>query len=240
MTRNKPHKPRVFCIGWHKTGTSTMGHALYELGYSVLGARLDMAQPLLNGNLDPVIQLTDHFNALQDVPWAALYKELDQAYPGSKFILTVRDEKAWLHSASKHFKDTDIPLHEWLYGKGVLQGNEGLYLDRYRQHYEAVFSYFEDREDLLVMDFSQGDGWQKLCDFLDEPIPKKSFPHANKGKHSFNRKDRVLHFIRKIVPGPVRRARVKVLEKLGLHNGRNRFNNVEANRKERQERVDRH
>ena len=237
MARNKLHKPRVFCIGWHKSGTSTMGHALYELGYSVLGARLDMAQPLLNGNIDPVIQLAGQFDALQDVPWAALYKELDQAYPDSKFILTVRDEKAWLHSASKHFKDTDIPLHEWLYTDGVLLGNESLYLKRYRRHYREVNEYFKGRDDLLTMDLAKGDAWEKLCSFLDEPIPHIAFPHANKGKHNYDWKDKTKEVIRKLIPGSVRRARVRLLERMGLHHGRNRFNNAEANRKERQKRI---
>ena len=115
MPRNKPHKPRVFCIGWHKTGTSTMGLALLELGYTVLGCRLDMADPLLKCDKKIPIQLAGQFDALQDVPWAALFRELDQAYPGSKFILTVRDEDAWLYSASSHFKDNYVRLREWHY-----------------------------------------------------------------------------------------------------------------------------
>ncbi|MCB0629671.1 MAG: hypothetical protein KDD15_08060, partial [Lewinella sp.] len=138
MARNRSNKPRVFCIGWHKTGTSTMGMALLKLGYTVLGARLDTAEQLLAKNKKAVLQLAGDFDALQDVPWAALFQDLDEAYPGSKFILTVRDEMAWLNSASKHFKDSHILLHEWLYKNGVLRGNEDLYLERYRRHYREV------------------------------------------------------------------------------------------------------
>jgi len=207
-----------------------MGLALLELGYNVLGARLDMAAPLLKGNKAPALKLAGEFDALQDVPWAALYKELDQLYPNSKFILTVRNEKDWLYSASSHFKDVHIPLHEWLYSKGVLRGNEELYAVRYRRHYEDVKDYFRGRNDLLIMDFSKGDSWEKLCDFLKEPIPLKSFPYANKGKHNYNFKDKALRFLRKIVPAPIRNARIYLLENMGLHRGRNRFNNEEANR----------
>ncbi|MBV6653144.1 MAG: hypothetical protein KI786_05280, partial [Mameliella sp.] len=135
MARSKPNKPRVFCIGWHKTGTTTMGLALLELGYTVLGARLDMAEPLLEGDLSTPLEEAGKYDALQDVPWSALYKELDQQYPGSKFILTVREEATWLNSASKHFKDSYVALHEWLYGTGALKGNESAYLERYQQHY---------------------------------------------------------------------------------------------------------
>ena len=63
------------------------------MGYTVLGARLDMAEPLLRGDLAAAIEEAGKFDALQDVPWAALYRELDAAYPGSKFILTVRKEE---------------------------------------------------------------------------------------------------------------------------------------------------
>lgn len=231
MPRNKPHKPRVFCIGWHKTGTSTMGLALLELGYTVLGARLDMAEPLFLEDIATPLELAGHFDSLQDVPWAALYKELDQAYPDSKFILTVREENAWLTSASTHFKDNYISLHEWLYGNGILRENEHVYLERYRQHYQEVKTYFKDRpEDLLVMDLNQGDDWEKLCNFLNEPVPRKKFPYANKGKHNYNWKDKLVYLFRKIIPIPLRKARVTLLQRLGLHRGLNRFNNTYENR----------
>ncbi len=232
MSRNKPHKPRVFCIGWHKTGTTTMGLALLELGYTVLGARLDMAPSLLKGDLEVALEEASKYDALQDVPWAALYKELDKKYPNSKFILTVRDTNSWLHSASTHFKDTQVDLHEWLYGNGVLAGNEEIYLRRFESHYAAVHDYFKDRpEDMITMDFKAGDSWEKLCSFLNEPIPKKAFPHANKGKHSYSLKDKVFHKLRNAVPKPLRKARVHFLEKMGMHKGRNRFNNFKEHQK---------
>jgi hypothetical protein len=30
------------------------------------------------------------------------------------------------------------------------------------------------------MDIFSGDGWAKLCDFLQQPVPRRGFPHANK------------------------------------------------------------
>ena len=41
--------------------------------------------------------------------------------------------------------------------------------------------YFRERpQDLLVLDFAKGDGWEKLCRFLGADIPESEFPHANK------------------------------------------------------------
>ncbi|MDZ7755181.1 sulfotransferase family protein [Rhodohalobacter sp.] len=141
-----------------------------------------MVEPLFKRDIETPINMAGNFDAVQDVPWAALFKELDAAYPGSKFILTVRDEESWLNSAKKHFGETHVGLHEWLYGDGVLKGNEELYLKRFREHYRDVQAYFEGREqDLLVMDLIGGDKWEKLCPFLEEPIPDKASPTKIKG-----------------------------------------------------------
>ena len=211
-----------------------MGMALVKLGYNVLGARLDMAYPLLDNDLDTPIKLAAGYDALQDIPWANLFKELDKAYPGSKFILTVREEQAWLNSALKHFSGKHYRMHEWMYGNGVIDGNEELYLKHFRQHYKDVDDYFKERkDDLLKMDLANGDGWDKLCAFLNCTVPKQAFPHANKGKHSLSKKDKVVRGIKKLIPGKLRRARVTLLEKMGLHKQKNIFNNRDVNEKER-------
>lgn len=230
MARNKPDKPKIFCIGWHKTGTSTMGQAFWHLGYSILGCRLDMAPSLLEGTKEVALELAAEFDVLQDLPWAALYKDLDEMYPGSKFILTSRPERDWLNSASKHFKCNYCSLHEWAYTNGVMAGNEELYVNRYLRHNREVRKYFQGRDDFMEMDFHKGDGWSKLCSFIGEPIPAKAFPHANKGKHNYTLKEKLIAGIRYIVPEKIRRKRVEILEDFGLHNGRNRFNNMIENR----------
>jgi|GEM_PF-753139 len=219
-------KQKVFCIGWHKTGTTTMGEALLILGYRVVGARLDMGKHLLENRLGIVLKEAEQFDAFQDMPWAALYKELDEKFPNSKFILTTRDEGKWLNSAYKHFGNSETTLREWLYGISSLDGNENVYLERYRRHYTEVLEYFENRpQDLLVMSWEDGDGWGKLCAFLELPAPRRKFPHANKGRHNYSSKDKIIALLRSIVPMSLRRIYVRIMERLGLHPGRNRFNN---------------
>ncbi|MEL7250858.1 MAG: sulfotransferase family protein [Bacteroidota bacterium] len=228
---------KVICIGWHKTGTTTLGDALLILGYRVLGARLDMAEYLLREDTQTPIALAGNFDALQDVPWNALYQELDQTYPGSKFILTVRDENKWLESAQKHFKETYTPMREWLYGEGVLLGNEALYLERFRQHYQEVTSYFAGREDdLLVLDLTAGDKWEKLCTFLGQPIPERAFPHSNKGKHQYNRIEKLVDQLKSLIPMPLRLLRMRLLRLLGQPDPRNRFSNRQAHDQMRERR----
>lgn len=94
---------KIFCIGSHKTATSSLGHALEMLGYSVKGS-----SGVQNQSIDAeVTKLIDKwvpkFDAFQDNPWPIVYRELDQKYPGSKFILTIRDTDKWLSSAVRHF-----------------------------------------------------------------------------------------------------------------------------------------
>lgn len=226
---------KIFCIGWHKTGTTTIGDAFLKLGYSVVGARLDLTESLQDGKLETALKIADDFDVLQDVPWNSLFKELDQGFPNSKFILTVRDPEKWLNSAIKHFGNTHCEMHAYLYGKGVVNGNEQLYLERYKKHNAEVLEYFKDRpDDLLIMDLSKGHAWEELCGFLGIKIPKKPFPHSNKGKHSLTKRDKFILKLKDLLPMGLRKYRMKVLGKLGK-DPRHRFNNRVQNEEVRRQ-----
>ena len=55
-------------------------------------------------------------------------------------------------------------MRKWIYGVGCPEGNEDIYINRFKNHYEEVENYFRDRpQDLLVLDLAKGDGWEKLC-----------------------------------------------------------------------------
>ncbi|MCF8112073.1 MAG: hypothetical protein K9J85_11380 [Desulfobacteraceae bacterium] len=173
--------PKIFCIGFHKTGTTSLSIALRTLGYRVTGP---------NGIKDPDIEknvftmayrLVEKFDAFQDNPWPIIYKELDKDYPGSKFILTLRDSESWIKSQVRHFGRQETPMRRWIYGVGCPEGNEAIYLKRFEEHNEGVMKYFRERpQDLLVLDLAKGDGWEKLCSFLGADITESEFPHANK------------------------------------------------------------
>lgn len=174
-------KSKVFGIGFHKTGTTTLAIALRRLGYSVTGP---------NGINDPEIEknvysmayaLVEEFDAFQDNPWPVLYRELDLRFPGSKFILTTRSSDTWIRSQVAHFGTKETPMRRWIYGKGCPEGNEDLYLRRFERHNGEVAEYFRGREkQFLRLDFTAGDGWEKLCAFLGVDRPAGPFPHANR------------------------------------------------------------
>lgn len=180
---------RIFGIGMHKTATTSLHHALQILGYdsahwkSAHWAKNIYTEMLALGRSRT---LEKHY-ALMDLPIPLLYKQLDAAYPGSKFILTIRDENNWLRSVRNHWNpdcnkfragwNTDPfthKIHKALYGQRGFDAE--IFLARYRQHNAEVLEYFKRRKDLLVMDMDRGAGWSQLCGFLGKTRPAVEYP----------------------------------------------------------------
>lgn len=181
---------KVIVVGAHKTGTTSLASALSSLGYRVAGFVIPGFDPeSLRGLdrstarcrvVDAASEMLESFDCAQDTPWWEIYAELDQRFPGSRFILTTRDPDLWLESVARHFGGDDIAHHEWIYGEGSAARSPAQYRAHYVAHNAAVRAYFSDRgDDLLVMDLVAGDGWSELCGFLDRPVPPYEFPHAN-------------------------------------------------------------
>ncbi len=178
-------QPKVFGIGLSKTGTSSLAQALQRLGFGTkdcMGVTRYVAGDLSSIDMDTV----HAYEALTDTPIPSFYRELDRRFPGSKFILTVRDRDGWLQSCRKQFnerfaaKQTDAHkrLFEDLYGTDVF--DEQRFAAGYQRFVASATEYFNDRpQDLLIMNVAAGDGWETLCPFLGRPIPDTPFPKAN-------------------------------------------------------------
>lgn len=131
------------------------------------------------------------YESVGDLPIGIYYRELDKLYPGSKFILTIRDEDKWIESARHHFdiKRATQKHHTWNKMRTEVYGciffNEKKFRDAYRKHIKEVREYFKDRpDDLLGIDLCHSPKWDLICEFLGCEIPKKDFPHKNKAKVS--------------------------------------------------------
>jgi hypothetical protein len=172
---------KVFCIGFHKTGTTSLNVALNTLGYRVTGPNGVNDPDIAKNVLRMADDLVKRYAAFQDNPWPIIYKELDARHPGSKFILTLRNADGWIKSQVRHFGRQETEMRKWIYGVGCPEGNEATYLEVYDRHNSEVLDYFKNRsQDLLVMDLANGDGWEQLCPFLGKKIPRAGFPHVNK------------------------------------------------------------
>jgi hypothetical protein len=180
---------KIWGLGWAKTGTTTLGACMSSFGFRHMSTRLDLVDHLSVGNLTPIFQVADDHDSFEDWPWILLYKAVDKRYPGSKFILTLRDDSAWIQSYRNMLRrETPNSVlnrrRRVLYGFDVDVASDEELVARRRVHEECVRFYFRDREgDLLEVDWSRGDGWTKLCAFLRLPVPWLPFPHENKSMY---------------------------------------------------------
>lgn len=176
-------KAKVFGIGFHKTGTTSLRVALETLGYRVTGPNGVNDPKIAERGEELALHLVQRYDAFQDNPWPIVYQSMDRRIPGSKFILTLRPTDEWIRSVVKHFGTESTPMREWIYGAGSPVGHEGLYVRRYEQHNREVQEYFKNRPmDLLVLRIAEGGGWDQLCPFLGIPRRATPFPHENPGE----------------------------------------------------------
>lgn len=173
---------RVFGIGLSKTGTNSLNTALNTLGFNTIhGPHDSKTQEEMMAGVSRLTILESR-NGITDIPAALYYSEFDIEYPNSKFILTIRDIDAWLYSMQQHYARTNVG--QWnLFTRACAFGSIGFNMRRsrfaYERHVRNVQEYFKNRDNLLILDICGGEGWEKLCDFLDKPIPNTPFPRQN-------------------------------------------------------------
>jgi hypothetical protein len=188
MPNTDSGRGKIFCIGFQKTGTSSLRDALEQLGYRV--SRMfgqDVALDELRSTyVARGLEIAARHDAVEDMPWPLMFRELDAAFPGSKFILTARDTDRWYRSISDHFGTNPHHLQQLTYGDDAPApvGHEERYRAVYEAHNAAVREYFKDRpEDLLEMWLERGDGWNELAVFLGrDDLPTGPFIHTNSSK----------------------------------------------------------
>ena len=166
--------PKVFCIGYNKTGTTSLGKSLELLGYRNSSFNTRVWRKLYKqGKIDRVIRYTAKFESFDDLPWLKedMIPLLDTTFPGSKFIYLERDEAGWKKSFSTwaHSVTGSTPDAE----KGW---------EKYLQHQNFVLDYFANRshDEFLRLTIQDPQGFRKLGEFLGRKAPQDPFPHWNK------------------------------------------------------------
>lgn len=189
-------KCKVFGIGLSRTGTHSLTRALHVLGFDTVHYPVDRTtlETLLRG--DARFSLLEYYDGITDITVAPYYEDLDQAWPESKFVLTVREEESWLCSCRDHWarfstsrfgedqkSTTSMEIHRFLRAAvyASYEFDEDRFRRVYRRHREQVTGYFTGRDDdLLVLDVAAGEGYEKLALFLGVPVPAQPFPHRGK------------------------------------------------------------
>lgn len=181
----KEHK--VFGVGLNKTGTSSLRRALVSLGYSHCDIRGRLTGMFLKGHIGQVLETSKEFDSFEDWPWPMIYREAFAHYGDSaRYVLTTRrSSEAWVESLKAHSLTTspDNNPRKRVFGYAYPHGAEAQHMAFYESHNAQVRQFFADNNasDLLIeLCWETGDGWDELCNFLDEPLQDKPFPHANK------------------------------------------------------------
>jgi len=202
-------KPKIFCIGMNKTGTTSLEKAFKDLGFVVGDQKT--AERLLHAyqkkDFDSIVNYCHTAQVFQDFPFSfpETYKYLDKAFPNARFILSVRDTPGqWYNSVLK--------FHTKLFAKGVKPTVEDLknakyvwigwtwetmkllyglnddsepydkeqLIGSYTRYNNEVMKYFEGRDNFLLINLSEEGAYRKFCSFLNITSKYDNFPWENK------------------------------------------------------------
>lgn len=181
---------KIFDIGWHRTATKSMCEAMSILGFSAKHNPMD----ILKSDTLAESEALKLYDFLADFPIPIYFKEIDVAFPNSKFIFVKRDTESWLKSCKQlfQFREKNVwpkevnKLHMKVYGTEFFIKED---MEKaYQSHNESVCEYFKDRENFLEFPLFEipesQDKWKLLCEFVDRPIPDVPFPWSHKTNYS--------------------------------------------------------
>jgi len=180
---------KVLGAGMPRTGTTSLCEALKILGYNAIDyhpTRIKVEEVKAGG-----FKVFDDVEAVTDAPGCFFFREIIEAYPDVRVILTVRDTQDWYDSIERHcnwierFTNTQrrseaCMIHSLLFN--TLWPNEFIWKRQFLMHNLAVMQ--ECKAPLMLIDICNGDDdeyiWKNICDFLDKPVPDEPFPWKNK------------------------------------------------------------
>ena len=210
MLFKKNNISKIFCIGLHKTGTTTIESVLKNLGYK-LGSQAEgelLLDNWFNRDFKSIIKFCKTAEAFQDTPFSLPYTyiALDQYFKNAKFILTIRDtDEQWYNSITKfHSKKwadgQETPTLDQLkeasyrYKGYAYEFNRKVFttptykpyekrtlLDYYNHHNLSVKNYFRSKpHQFIEINVSEQKDYKRLVSFLGKKTDKEDFPWENK------------------------------------------------------------
>lgn len=203
---------RVIGVGLPRTGTLSQKIALEMLGlgpcYHMVSVIGDLGQvPLWERAVAgdrPWGEIYAGYQSTVDWPGGFFYKQLIEAYPDAKVVLSVRDPQRWEQSMRntiwRMLSGDNLAHHlsaaraqvdpQWAAfnaltssmlwtGQGTFAGCDtgDRDLTDVMHEYNAEVKATVPSERLLVWQVTEG--WGPLCEFLGVPVPDEPFPHVN-------------------------------------------------------------
>lgn len=199
--------------GFGRTGTMSVTTALRELGLPCYHMTEVLDNPDNRGHLDIWIDVANsapgtprnwetlfaRYAAAIDNPACCVWRELHQAYPDAKVLLTLHPhgadawyastldtiyftESMWQFKILKWFTPFGHKLGHlcrrliWQRSHRGTMANRAQAIARYHEHIAEVTAAIP-ADQLLV--YSVDQGWAPLCAFLGAPVPGTPFPKVN-------------------------------------------------------------
>jgi len=198
--------PRIFIIGFNKTATRSL-HGFFKKNKlpsvhwdnhrlaktfernKVLGNKLLTDGTTRYGReYEKITVFSDITNAATLQESMHYYKDLDRDYPGSKFILNIRDTDSWINSRFNHARGALYRQHlKYLALPDNHAGRDTLrqvYRTMHENHHKDVINHFKNRENDLVIYNIHEDKIIKIVKFLEDhyTLNPKHWSHDGRTK----------------------------------------------------------
>ena len=180
---------RIFGIGLGKTGTTSLHHALNHIGIPSIHHPRKFEPhkaEMLRGDFRSVGRWFRERRAFLDHPFfmPEMIPVLEERWPGSLFIYTMRDPYERAVSYARHaYRNRGDPD----FTGNMDQPNFKAQFYLAVTHADFVFDFFKTRRNrFLALNIIRGDGWGILCRFLGVPVPDTPFPVSNTAANPTN------------------------------------------------------
>jgi hypothetical protein len=186
---------KIVGSGLGRTGSMSLKLALEQLGFGPCHHMIEVfghpeSVPLWiaagEGRADWDAIFENYVSAV-DYPTAGYWREIAAHFPDAKVIHTERDPDAWFDStqatifAPGSFVDnppsTLKPFFDSFLGPMAGHIHDRAFMtEHFRRNSEAVKATIAPQR-LLVLEI--GEGWERLCAFLEVPVPETPYPREN-------------------------------------------------------------
>jgi hypothetical protein len=197
VSNDRPAVPKIFGIGFGKTGTRSLDSYLRSLGYKSIHWPSTVDGIDYEGRVAPFIDdparildefnpILDEYDAFTDVPFPGLYRALAERYRDARFILMTRDLERWWQSVASHWRLAwgphrlepylQIQYRPYLPGKTVATlSDKAIFIEAHKQHIRQVKTDLAGRS-MVCVDLGDPNLAGVIAGFLGvAPVP---FPHV--------------------------------------------------------------
>jgi len=197
---------KIINTGLGRTGTTSLQAALERLGYGpcyhmfgIIGDEVRLKQwerIVCEGEQPDWKAVFDGYASIADGPASVYYRQVVEAFPDAKVVLTVRDGEDWYRSTHDTLYQFALRSKENPPPEGSPQARlyrvtstliwDGLFEGRFSDK-EFAIEVFQKRNQEIIDSIAPGnllvydvrEGWEPLCAFLGADVPAEEFPHAN-------------------------------------------------------------